>query len=137
LIKPKVEDNREMDANHQVKAMKQQNNDMKQQIQSLQQKKQDLEMQHTNYKECIKIYRRKIKRHYSNFLKNSVFPFLVTIFRHAFQTYRDEFLKTEGGCFQERAYSKKLLSLFTQLSRFGRIKEIFEAIFPRNSPNFG
>jgi hypothetical protein len=42
LIKPKVEADRDIDDNHQVQALKQQNDDMKQKIQSLQQQKKIL-----------------------------------------------------------------------------------------------
>jgi DNA repair exonuclease SbcCD ATPase subunit len=60
LIKPKVEADREMDDNHQVQALKQQNDDMRQQIQSLQQQKQDLELQHNKLQ---KKYQKLQKKH--------------------------------------------------------------------------
>jgi len=46
-------------------------------------------------------------------------------------------LKNEiGFCFKQ-AHSQKSLSYFTQVSQFEMIEEVFEVVFPRNSPNFG
>jgi hypothetical protein len=59
-VKPKIEANRDIDDNHQVQALKQQNDDMRQQIQNLQQQNQALELQHTKLQ---KKYQKLQKKH--------------------------------------------------------------------------
>jgi hypothetical protein len=53
----------------------------------------------------------------------------VTNFGRGFKAAGDEFLETKRGFCWEWAPSQKPLSDFTQLSHFGRYKEILDPIF--------
>ena len=50
------------------------------------------------------------------------FPVLVIVFGNAFRTAGEIFFKTKRGFCQELTHSKKILSVFAQVSWFGRFE---------------
>jgi hypothetical protein len=62
--------------------------------------------------------------------------FLSLSLGEPFKHMEMNFLKIKEMFYWERVDAKKPLSYFTYVSPYKRIKEVFEVVFPRNSPNY-